>query len=201
MGSTFISLLVFLFAAQIALFQDCLTDEGRMEFLQTVGPECSGPLILLQNDEDILPSQLAAVSLWYNLNANNNYVSACVTRCVGRILYYVIFCRFVPKIASVKPWNSFRARKNVVMMNKIKGSCPFWRTYCAGSKTASITHNQAAIFKILMDLFLSLMHVLPGGILVIMTHAHTKTVLSLWQRLKMHMDVATMLSMEMSKLI
>ena len=149
-----------------------------MEFLQTVAPECSGPLLLLLNDEDILPSQLAAVSLWYNLNANNNYVSACVTRCVGRILYYVIFCRFVPKIASVKPWNSFRARKNVVMMNKIKRTCSFWRTNCAGSKTASITHNQAAYFTILMDL-MSLVHVLPGGILVIMTHAHTKTVLYL----------------------
>ena len=98
----------------------------------------------------------------------------------------------------MKPWNSFRARKNVVMMNKIKRTCRFWRTNCAGSKTASITHNQAAFFKILMDLILSLMHVLPGGILVIMTHAHTKTVLSLWPRLKMHMGVATMLSMEMS---
>ena len=67
MGYTFISLLVLLCAAQLALCQDCATEEGQIEFVENgaqSNPDCYKPLLtLITGEGSFLPSQLSDVSV------------------------------------------------------------------------------------------------------------------------------------------
>ena len=71
MGRAFISLLVFLCAAQVALSQDCATEAGHIEFLENGAqdnPDCYDPLIALVSGEgEFFPNQLSDVSVLRDL--------------------------------------------------------------------------------------------------------------------------------------
>ena len=67
MGCTFILLLVFLCAAQVALSQDCATDEGRRAYLKDIlEKDCYNTVMNVTNrDDNNIDIELDKVSCMY----------------------------------------------------------------------------------------------------------------------------------------
>ena len=78
MGCTFILLLVFLCAAQVALSQDCATDEGRRAYLKDIlEKDCYNTVMnfVTNRDDDNIDIKLDKVSCMY-VNKYENARSA-----------------------------------------------------------------------------------------------------------------------------